>query len=287
MTKIDDLFGDASPTISFEFFPPKDASSAKQFAQALDDIAAIGPDFVSITYGAQGSDRQRTRDIVLATQANFNFPAMAHLTCVGHTTAEIDALLDRYVAGGVQNILALGGDIPLSGVVPQGDFRHASDLVAHLRSRHDLSIGVAAHPEGHPRSTDLTADRKHLAAKLNEADFAVTQFFFDVDHYRSLVDDLSRLGCDRPVIPGVIPITNAAQVKRFAAMSGATIPAGLATRIDAAGDNPERVREVGVAAAAALCHDLLEAGAPGLHLYSLNRSEPALAVLNELGLAKV
>lgn len=284
MTKIHDLFNGALPTVSFEFFPPKDDASLSQFNGAIHDLALLRPDFVSVTYGAAGSDRDRTRDTVIRADAEFGFPVMAHLTCVGHTRREIAVLVDSYEKAGVQNILALGGDAPKSGPAPRGDFRHASDLVAYLRDNYDLSIGVAAHPEGHPRSADLHSDRRNLAKKLNEADFAITQFFFDVDHYRSMIDDLGRHGCTKPVVPGIIPITNAAQVTRFAEMAGATIPAELLQRIEAANGDEAEVRKIGVAAAAKLASDLLDAGAPGLHLYSLNRPEASTEVLAELGL---
>ncbi len=284
MTKIHDLFNGASPTVSFEFFPPKDETTLSQFNGAIHDLALLRPDFVSVTYGAAGSDRDRTRDAVIRAEAEFDFPVMAHLTCLGHTRREISVLVDSYEKAGVQNILALGGDAPKSGPVPRGDFRHASDLVAYLRDNYDFSIGVAAHPEGHPRSADLHSDRVNLAKKLNEADFAITQFFFDVDHYRSMIDDLGRHGCNKPVVPGIIPITNAAQVTRFAEMAGATIPVELAQRIEAANGDEAEVRKIGVAAAAKLAADLLDAGAPGLHLYSLNRAEASTEVLAELGL---
>lgn len=284
MTFIGDLLA-ARRTVSFEFFPAKTDQARTQLDQTVVDLGAVAPDFVSVTYGAGGTDRERTRDVVIDIERDQPYPAMAHLTCLGHTRSEIDALLDSYSAGAVTNILALGGDPPADGSEPApGDFAHALDLVEYLRSVSSCSIGVAAHPEGHPRSSDLASDRRRLAEKLTAADFAVTQFFFDVDHYVSMVDELASLGCHRPVIPGVIPITNAAQVQRFAAMAGATIPEALAARIHAVAHRPDEVRKIGVAVAAELTQALLDVGAPGLHFYTLNRSEATLEVLSEVGL---
>ncbi len=287
MALISDLLA-TQRTVSFEFFPAKTPEARTQLDETLLELDSVAPDFVSVTYGAGGSDRHRTRDVVLDIQDAKTYPAMAHLTCLGHTRSEVDELLVAYEAGGVGNILALGGDPPADGSpAPAGDFRHASDLVEYLRERFSGSIGVAAHPEGHPRSSDLADDRRRLADKLALADFAVTQFFFDVDHYRSMVDELASLGCTKPVIPGIIPITNAPQVQRFASMAGASIPSGLAERIEAVADQPSEVRKIGVAVAVALAQDLLDAGAPGLHFYTLNRAGATLEVLAELGMTRV
>ncbi len=287
MALISDLLA-TRRTVSFEFFPAKTPEARAQLDQTLFELETVSPDFVSVTYGAGGSDRHRTRDVVLDIQEAKAYPAMAHLTCLGHTRPEVDELIVAYEDGGVGNILALGGDPPADGSpAPAGDFRHAIDLVEYLRERTSCAIGVAAHPEGHPRSSDLASDRRRLADKLALADFAVTQFFFEADHYRSMVDDLASLGCTKPVIPGIIPITNAAQVQRFATMAGATIPRGLAARIEAVADQPAEVRKIGVAVAVELSQVLLDAGAPGLHFYTLNRAEATLEVIAELGMTRV
>lgn len=282
MALIGDLLA-ARRTVSFEFFPPKSEAAATQLKNTVATLSSTNPDFISVTYGAGGSDRHRTRDVVIELEQRYDFSVMAHLTCIGHTQNEIDELLAAYAEGGVSNILALRGDPPQEGPLT-GDFGHACDLVAHLRSRSIGSVGVAAHPEGHPQSASKATDRRHLAHKLQGADFAVTQFFFDVDHYRSLVNDLADLGCTKPVIPGVIPITDASQVQRFAAMAGATIPVDIAARIEAAADDPAEVRRIGVALAAELSQQLLDYGAPGLHFYTLNRAEATLEVMDELSL---
>ncbi len=286
MALIGDLLAEKR-TVSFEFFPAKTPEARTQLDQTVVELHAANPDFVSVTYGAGGTDRDRTRDVVLDIEKGNVFPAMAHLTCLGHTKPEIDDLLEAYSAGGVGNILALGGDPPADGSpIPDGDFEHALDLVEYLRTKTTLSIGVAAHPEGHPRSADLRSDRERLAEKLTVADFAVTQFFFDIDHYLSMVNDLADMGCTKPIVPGVIPITNAGQVARFAAMAGATIPAALAERIDRVADDADEVRRIGIEVATTLSQALLDAGAPGIHFYTLNRAAASLEVIDQLGLVR-
>lgn len=268
-------------TISFEFFPPKTMEGAIKLTQTLHDLEAVHPSFYSVTYGAAGSDRDRTADAVVAMQQERSVPTMAHLTCLGHTHQEIAALCDHYAAHGITNILALGGDLPADGSAPPaGDFRYATDLVEFLRADGRFSIGVAAHPEGHPRSGSLAEDRRQLARKLELADFAITQFFFEADPYLRMLDELQVLGCDKPIIPGVIPITNAGQVERFASMAGATIPAWLRTQIGEAA--PGDLPAVGIDIARRLSQSLLDAGAPGVHLYTLNSSGPAVAVAGQL-----
>lgn len=283
MTRIADLLA-ARRTVSFEFFPPKTEQAQVELENAIVELEPLQPDFVSVTYGAGGSTRERTRDIVVAIERERSFASMAHLTCLGHTVADIDTLLDSYVEAGVENILALGGDPPREGPAPCGDFAYASDLVEHLRSRGTFSIGVAAHPEGHPRSPDLPEDRRRLARKLEAADFAITQFFFRAEDYLQMVDDLARLGCDKPVIPGIMPVTNAGQVKRFAELAGADVPASLAERIEAVAHDPAEVRRIGVDVATQLCARLLERGVPGLHFYTLNRSTATREIAANLAL---
>lgn len=267
--RIPDLIA-AGPTWSVEFFPPKTPEAEEQFQDALDELAPLRPDFASVTYGALGTTRNRTRDIVVRMNSELSFPTMAHLTCVGHTRAEIDELLDGYAAEGVANILALGGDPPADGSSPGGEFSYAEELVEVILDHPgDFSIGVAAHPEVHPRSPDRDVDRRHLARKLAAADFAITQFFFDADHYFRMVDELAALGCDRPVIPGVMPFTSGPGLIRMAKMNRCALPDGLAERLETA--EPGEVARMGVEAATSLCETLVGGGAPGVHLYTLNR----------------
>lgn len=283
MARIGDLLA-AGRTFSFEFSPPKSAAATLSLGRTIAELEPLGPSFVSVTYGAGGSTREHTRDTVVWVRKETTIPPMAHLTCVGHTRTEIEELIGAYVAAGVENVLALGGDPPKDPADARpSDYAHASDLVGHLREIANMSLGVAAHPEGHPRSPDLATDRAMLAAKLREVDFAVTQFFFDVEHYVSLVNDLADLGVTKPVIPGIMPVTNIGQVERMAELSGAAFPGWLRERLEAAG-SPEEVRRVGVATATELCARLLDAGAPGLHFYTLNKSTATREIYAQLGL---
>jgi methylenetetrahydrofolate reductase (NADPH) len=272
-------------TFSFEFFPPKTDEAQAQLAATIGELAPLKPSFFSVTYGALGSTRTRTRDVVVDLARRGVIPPMAHLTCVGHVRSEIDQLLGEYQAAGVHNILALGGDLPADGSsMGPSDFTHAIDLVEHLRARFDMSIGVAAHPEVHPRSPSRESDRKHLAAKLARADFAMTQFFFEVDHYTRLVAELSALGVEKPVIPGIMPITNKGQIVKMAHMSGAAIPRWLTDRLEKL-EEPADIRRFGVEVATRLSQELLAAGAPGLHFYTLNRSTATREIYANLGLS--
>src|SRR5260221_3263341 len=258
MARIADLLA-AGPTWSFEFFPPKTDEAARALEKAIHELAPLGPSFVSVTYGAGGSTREVTREIVERINAEQAFPAMAHLTCVGHTRADVDTLLDHYAAHGVHNILALGGDPPVDGSDPGGDFAHASDLLEVVQAHPaGFSVGVAAHPELHPRSPDRQPDRRYLAEKLAVADFAITQFFFTVDDYARMMDELVALGCDKPVLPGVMPVINVAGVKRMAGMNGSAVPAAVLDRLDAADGDTDAVAAVGVDVATALVAALLD-----------------------------
>jgi len=279
MKRIGDLLA-YGPTLSFEFFPPADEVAAKQLDKTLDELAGLAPSFVSVTCGVGGDGHDRTRDIVTDICRVRPFPAMAHLTCVGHTRKGVADLLNNYAAAGVVNILALAGDPP-DGSAISGDFRYASELVEVVRDHPaDFSVGVAAHPEVHPRSADRASDRRYLAAKLKQADFAITQFFFDPSDYVRLCDELADLGCHRPVIPGVMPVIWPKSIRRFADMNGSTVPEELFYHLEFL---PASER-IGAAAesAAELSQALLNAGAPGIHLYTLNKSEASIQIAKEL-----
>jgi methylenetetrahydrofolate reductase (NADPH) len=243
----------------------------------------LAPSFVSVTYGAGGSTRERTREVVTWVRKETDITPMAHLTCQGHRRSEIKEILDNYADAGVENILALGGDVPLDGEVQPSDYTFASDLLDDVLADGRFSVGVAAHPELHPRSPDRATDRRYLADKLGRSDFAITQFFFEVDVYVRMVDELRALGVDKPVLPGIMPVTNKSQILRMAAMSGAAFPEWLAQRLEAFED-PEDIRRVGVQAATELGQALLDAGAPGLHFYTLNRSTATREIYANLGL---
>lgn len=286
MARIADLIA-AGPTVSFEFFPPKTDTAQLSLGRTIAELEVLRPSFVSVTYGAGGSTRQRTHEVVEWVRKETSITPMAHLTCQGHTRAEIDEILRSYLAAGVENILALGGDPPADPAEARpSDYRHASELVADIAAFAAFSIGVAAHPEVHPRSLDRVTDRRHLAAKLAQADFAITQFFFEIEHYLRLVDELSALGVDKPVLPGIMPVTNQAQIARMAAMSGADLPGWLVELLQGCADADE-TRRVGVEVATELSAQLLAAGAPGLHFYTLNRSSATREIYVNLGLGAV
>ena len=282
MARVSDLLA-AGRTFSFEFFPPQTDSAQLSLGHTIAELEPLAPSFVSVTYGAGGSSRQRTREVVTWVRKETAITPMAHLTCQGHTRAEIGEILDDYRTAGIENILALGGDLPGEPADARpSDYTYACDLLDDIAGD-DFSIGVAAHPEVHPKSPDRATDRRHLAAKLTRADFAITQFFFEAEHYLRLVDELDALGVDKPVLPGIMPITNAGQVRRMAQLSGAALPRWLTDRLEGI-DDPAEVRRIGVDVATALCAELLDAGAPGLHLYTLNRSTASREICANLGL---
>ena len=278
--RVDDLLS-AGSTTSFEFFPPKNDAEERRLAAALDVLAGLAPNFVSVTYRGGASSRERTFRLVRRLHDEGLMESMAHLTCVHHTREELTSILGDYRDAGVENLMLLGGDPdPASGAV--GDLRHADELVELARTVGEFCIGVAAQPSGHPDSPDLTTDRQRLAAKLALADFAVTQLFFEADEWRRLVDELAALGNDKPVLPGIMPVTTVASVATMRGMGG-HVPDWLEARLAAAADNgPAAVREAGVTAATELCADLLEAGAPGLHFYTLNRSTATSEIVARL-----
>jgi methylenetetrahydrofolate reductase (NADPH) len=279
----------AGRTTSFEFFPPKTDDGEAALRRTLNELEPLAPSFVSITYGAGGSTRERTHRLVVDLLQHTSMPPMAHLTAVSHTRAELREILTRYRDEGVVNILALRGDPPRDADPAEVFFEleHALQLVELAREigGERFTIGVAAHPAGHPTAPDLATDRRYLAAKLALADLAVTQFFFTAVEYERLVDDLAALGCTKPILPGIMPITNIRQIERFAQLSGTEVPVALATRFHALGDDEAAVRALGIEVATELCRQLLDAGAPGLHFYTLNRSTATREIHRNLGLA--
>ena len=280
--RIDELLA-AGTTHSFEFFPPKSDEETVRLEKTLGELAPLHPSFVSVTYRGGRESRQRTFDLVTRIQRAGSMTAMAHLICVGHTRAEMRDILESYLDAGVLNVMALGGDIPDDPALVASEFSHAIDLVEMAREVGDFSIGVAAHPQGHPRSADLASDRHLLAQKLELADFAVTQFFFELDEWVHLVEQLGELGVDKPVLPGIMPVTTLTGIERMAAM-GARVPASLEDRLRAAhlrGGAPA-VRSEGIKAAVELCRQLLGANAPGLHFYTLNQSTATREIYAEL-----
>lgn len=276
-------------SFSFEFFPPKTDVGERNLWHAINALEELSPTFVSVTYGAGGSTRDRTIRLTGRIAQETDLLPVGHLTCVGSTREELAEIIDAYADAGVHHILALRGDPP-GGLDAEweshpGGLEHADELVTLIDSRGDFTVGVAAFPEGHPEASSLDDDAKVLRAKQEAgADFAITQFFFDPRDYFRLVERASAMGVDLPIIPGIMPVTNVSQIERFAALSGAAFPPALAERFHALGDAPEAVVDLGVEVAAEMCQELLDQGAPGLHFYTLNRSNSTLQVFRELGL---
>ena len=282
MARISDLLA-SGRTYSVEFFPPKQEAGWLSLGRTISELEHLAPDFVSVTYGAGGSTRTRTADLVSWVRRQTSISPMAHLTCAGHTRDEVRAILTDYRAEGVENILALGGDLPADGQ-SGSEYRFSTELVDDVREFGGFSVGVAAHPELHPRSPDRATDRQHLANKLGAADFAITQFFFDIQHYLVMVDELAALGVSKPVLPGIMPISNLGQITRMAHMSGAEVPGWVVQAMQRAGNDLDEGERIGVDLATELCARLLEAGAPGLHFYALNRSRATREIFRNLGL---
>jgi methylenetetrahydrofolate reductase (NADPH) len=271
------------PTFSFEFFPPKNDAETARLQQTIAELEPLDPSFVSVTYRGGRASRERTTTVVLDIQARTRITPMPHLTCVAHPRSELSEIVSHFVGAGLENLLALGGD-PLPEEEGYKELGYAIELVELARELGATSIGVAAHPAGHPRSPDLATDRRHLAAKLQRADFAITQFFFKVEEYERLRDELAALGIDRPVVPGIMPINRLSGITRMAELSGYAVPADVVARVERVGEDPDDVRRVGVEIACELCQALLDAGAPGLHFYTLNHSTATREIYSSLGL---
>ena len=284
-----DVLSTGRRSFSFELFPPKTDQGERTLWQTVREIEALRPTFVSVTYGAGGSTQDRTVRLTGEIARDTTLTPVAHLTCVGASREELREVIGEYAAEDVRTILALRGDPPTGlGTEWQphpGGLQHAVELVELIRSLGAFSVGVAAFPEGHPESPSLEHDARVLALKQQAgADFAITQLFFQVEDYVRMVDAASQAGCTMPIIPGIMPVTNVSQIERFADLSGAMFPAAMADRFRAVADDTEAVIELGVEVAAEMSQQLLDAGAPGLHFYTLNRSRSTIEVYQALGL---
>lgn len=286
--KLSDILANASkPLISCEFFPPKTNKGEANLWKCLHELEAIHPAYISVTCGAGGSTRDRTRRIVCRIRKETGISPVAHLTCVGANRNDLAALLDEYMHAGIENILALRGDPP-EGMdhfeAAAGGLEHASDLIAFIREQNGFSIGCATYPEGHPESKGGVADDiRFLKLKQDHgADAAVTQYFFDNDAFFKFRDAATESGVTVPIIPGIMPITNFEQIVRFSSMCGATIPGWLHEKMDSVQGDPDAVKKLGIALATKQCRELLDAGVPGLHFYTLNKSEATIAISRNL-----
>jgi len=282
-----ELLAEGERSFSFEFFPPKDEAGELQLWQAIEALEPYQPTFVSVTYGAGGGTRDKTIGITSRIARDTSLTPVAHLTCVGHTRVELEGILDAYAAEGIQHVMLLRGDPsdgPRAAWTPtEGGLTYAVELVELARSRGDFRIGVAAFPEGHPSAESLDHDADVLVAKARAgAEFAVTQMFFRAQDYFALVDRVRARGVDIPILPGIMPILNLANIRRQGELIGTDVPDDVVARISAHEGDPAAMRAAGIALAAELCEDLLAGGAPGLHFYTLNRSKATLEIFSAL-----
>jgi methylenetetrahydrofolate reductase (NADPH) len=285
---ISDLFTQGRPLRSIEFFPPKDDAGVEALRQTAAALRQIAPDFVSVTYGAGGSTRERTAQVSGMLRRDFGFTVMPHLTAVNHTREEISAIAERHYVGGIRNIMALRGDVPkdlTAATAFKDTLRHGNDVVALLKNLHaDICLGVAGYPEKHPEAPSFDADLAHLRQKVGAgASFIATQLFFANDVYHRFVDRCRGAGIIVPIVPGIMPVLSLKQIKRITGLCGATLPATLVKRLDAAGEDPDLIEAIGIDWSLTQIRDLLARGAPGYHLYILNRAKSALALAAGLG----
>jgi methylenetetrahydrofolate reductase (NADPH) len=288
---IKDLFTSGQPLVSFEFFPPKTDEATAELYKTITELKSLRPSYVSVTYGAGGSTRDRTVDLVIRIQKELGITAMAHLTCVGSTKEEIHQVLGRLHEGGIRNILALRGDPPKGETTfkkIEGGFGYASELVGFMRGEKlPFCLGGACYPEGHVETRDLERDLANLQKKVAAGvDFLVTQLFFRNNDYFTFVRRARKAGITLPIVPGIMPISNVDQIKRFTTMCGASIPAPLLARLEPVKDDHQKVVEIGIEHAATQCRELLAGGAPGIHFYTLNKSPASRAVYERLQLRR-
>jgi methylenetetrahydrofolate reductase (NADPH) len=284
--RVADALAHRRPCFSFEFFPPKTPKGTDDLLATIRELEELQPTFVSVTYGAGGSTRHLTRELVARIRREVGVETMAHVTCIGHTREEIASILEEYRGRGVENIIALRGDPPRdSPATPADDsFAHASDLVGFVRRKdYPFCVAAACYPEGHLECPDRARDLDNLVLKVRAGvDFLITQMFFDNAFYFDFVARARAAGIDVPIVPGIMPITNVDQVERFSKLCGATVPMRLALQLERKRADPEAVAELGVAIATLQCAELLDRGAPGVHFYTLNRSPATRMILTAL-----
>jgi methylenetetrahydrofolate reductase (NADPH) len=277
----------SNPCFSFEFYPPKTDEGTEALLKTVEELAPLEPGFVSVTYGAGGSTRERTLELVTRIKRSTGITAMAHLTCVGHDKEELRALLRRLTEAGVENVLVLRGDAPAGGgafVAHDGGFHYASELVEFIREEDfGFCLGGACYPEGHVETASREADLSNLKRKVDAGlDFIITQLFFDNAFYFDFVERAHRAGINVPIVPGIMPITNYEQLQRFTRMCGATVPMRLALQLERVREQPEALMQLGVAHATVQCMELLARGVPGIHFYTLNKSPATRMIVGAL-----
>lgn len=284
--RLDEAFAAGKPTISFEFFPPKTDEGFAALYQTIEELRPLKPSYVSVTYGAGGSTRSKTIELCGRIQNDIGFNTLAHLTCVGHTAGEIGQILDQLWDSGVRNVLALRGDPPGGSVWTKtpGGFEQAAELVAYIKKRHDFFVATAGFPEGHPQCLNRTRDLEYLKAKVDAgADAIVTQLFFDNTDFHTFRHACDRLGITVPIVAGIMPISNVAQIKRFVTMCGAKIPMPLLRKLEKIEGDSAAVYEAGIEYATNQCRDLLFHDVAGLHFYTLNKSKATVDIVQRLG----
>ena len=284
--KISQMLAAGSPTVSFEFFPPKDDAGFDRLFSAIEALRPLSPSFVSVTYGAGGTTRRKTVDLVQRIRRDIGIESMAHLTCVGADRAEIAQVLESLKTGGIENVLPLRGDPPAEQgrfeAVPNG-FRYASELVAFIRARYDFCLGGACYPETHPEAPSAAIDIANLKRKVDAgAEFLITQLFFDNRDFLNFRDRAAAAGIAAPIVAGIMPVLSFDQTKRFASMCGARIPSALMQSMEAVSDDPKSIRAIGIKHATDQCRALLREGVAGLHFYTLNRSTATRAICREI-----
>jgi methylenetetrahydrofolate reductase (NADPH) len=286
--RIDERLAGGAPSFSFEFFPPRTDEGERNLEQALEELSRLDPTFVSVTYGAGGTQdqKQKTIDIVTRAKDRHGLEAMAHFTCVGATVDELRATLDRMRDAGIENVLALRGDPPAGQeewIATEGGLSYSRELIEMIRAEYEFAIGAACFPEVHIHAESADSDLRYAREKVDAgARFLITQLFFDNDAYWGFVARAREAGIEVPIVPGIMPIGNVDQIQRFTSMCGATIPARLLRELQARADQPDAVADFGVAYATLQCADLLAKGAPGIHFYTLNRSPATRAILSAL-----
>jgi len=281
--RIAQRFARGHPVFSFEFFPPKTEAGFDTLFETIRDLKPLDPDFVSVTWGAGGSTRRKTVELVIQIQREIGLTAMAHLSCVGSSPEELASTLEHLASEGIENVLALGGDRPRDYTPPPGAFTHANELVAFIRSRWDFCLGAACYPETHPLAASPQEDLANLARKVQAGvDFLITQLFFDNADYFAFVARARAAGLRVPIVPGIMPIVSAAGIRRMTLLSGARIPDELAASLASIEHDDDLVARVGIEWATLQCEELLRRGAPGIHFYTLNRSPATRAILRQL-----
>jgi methylenetetrahydrofolate reductase (NADPH) len=289
--RIDEIIATkGEPTFSLEFFPPKTDDGEQNLRAALEHLRALGPDFVSVTYGAGGSTRNKTVELTKWIKRDLGIEAMAHLSCVGTTREELIVILDGIAASGIENVLALRGDPPRGETewkAHPGGLHYSTELAGLISSGYPFAIGAACFPEVHPEAPDMAHDLRFLKEKVSSgATFLITQLFFDNELYFRFVEEARAAGIDVPILPGIMPVTNVGQIKTITGMCGARIPEALLEQLEIRGGDPDAVLQLGVSYATLQCAELLARGAPGIHFYTLNRSPATRAILSALKLLR-